>query len=155
MKELTGHATTAVDAPPEECIALVAAVDRYPTWYPAVIRKVDVIERDAAGAVRRARVTVHLAVGPLANDFKFEISVEVQPAAVILARVPHEASDPDKLEVHWQVKPGELGVDVAARLEVPRFLPVGGAGDSVAQGFVEAARRVLDDSRAKASASSS
>jgi ribosome-associated toxin RatA of RatAB toxin-antitoxin module len=155
MKELSGQARTAISAPPAECIALLAAVDRYPTWYPDVIRKVEVIERDGSGVVRRARVTVHLSVGPLANDYTFEINVEVAPAAVILSRVPHKASDPDQLEVHWRVKPGELRVDVSAVLEVPRFLPVGGAGEAVAQGFVKAARRVLDDLSVKASASSS
>lgn len=155
MKELKGSATTAVQATPEECIAVLAAVDRYPTWYPDFIREVEVLERDAAGMPRRASTTVHLAVGPLANDYSFEVTIKVQRSAVILVRVPNEPSDDEHLEVHWRVKPRELGVKVAARLDVPRFLPVGGAGESVAQGFVEAARRVVDGSSPNASASSS
>jgi ribosome-associated toxin RatA of RatAB toxin-antitoxin module len=155
VKELKGSASGAVSAPPEECIALLAAVDRYPSWYPQVIREVEVLERAADGLPRRARTTVHLAFGPLTNDFRFEVTVDVGPSTVILARVSDSPSDGELLEVRWGVAPGRLSVDLAARLDVPRFLPVGGAGDTVAQGFVEAARRVLDGSIPNASASSS
>jgi ribosome-associated toxin RatA of RatAB toxin-antitoxin module len=155
MKDLRGSAITAVRATPEECIAVVAAVDRYPTWYPDVIREVEVLERDAQGMARRARTSVHLAVGPVANDYRFEITVAVQPSEVVLTRVPDAASDSERLEIHWRVRPQQLGVELVARLDVPRFLPIGGAGDSVAQGFVEAARRVLEGSSPNASASNS
>jgi ribosome-associated toxin RatA of RatAB toxin-antitoxin module len=155
MKDLQGTASTAVSATPEECIAVLAAVDRYPTWYPDVIRQVEVLQRDSAGLPRRAKTTVHLSVGPLANDYHFEVTVEVQPGAVILARVPDEPFDEERLEVRWQVRPRQLGVEVVARLDVPRFLPLGSAGPSVAQGFVEAAKRVLDGSSPNVSASSS
>lgn len=155
MKELKGSASTAVTAAPEECIAVLAAVDRYPTWYPEVIRGVEVLERDADGLPRRARTTVHLAFGPLTNDFHFEITIDVGPSTVIVTRVPDSSSDGEQLEVRWRITPRKLGVDLMARLDVPRFLPVGGAGDSVAQGFAEAARRVLDGSTPKAAASSS
>jgi hypothetical protein len=155
VKDLSGSASAPVAAAPEECIALLAAVDRYPDWYPEVIREMEVLEHGPDGLPRRARTTVHLAVGPMAGDFRFEISVVVEPSGVILARVPDAPSDPERLEVRWHAVPGELGVEVAARLDLPRFLPVGGAGESVAQGFVEAAKRVLDGSRPNASASSS
>ena len=155
MKDLHGTASTEVSATPEECIAVLAAVDRYPAWYPDVIREVEVLERDGAGVPRRARTTVHLAVGPLANDYRFEITVKVGPSSVVLARVADAPSDPEQLEVRWQVGQRRLGVEVVARLEVPRFIPLGSAGPSVAQGFVEAARRVLDGSSPNASASSS
>src|SRR5436305_550665 len=101
MKELRGSATATVRATPEECIAVIAAVDRYPTWYPDVIREVEVLERDAQGVARRARTKVHLAVGPLANDYRFEITVAVQPSAVLLSRVPNAGSDPERLESRW------------------------------------------------------
>jgi hypothetical protein len=155
MKDLRGSATTTVSAPVEDCIATLAAVDRYPDWYPDVIREVEVLEREGDGLPSRARTWVHLAFGPLAGDFRFEITVTVEDDAVILSRIPDSSSDPERLEVHWRLAPGQLGVELAARLEVPRLLPVGGAGDSVAQGFADAARRGLDGSRPKASASSS
>jgi hypothetical protein len=155
MRDIRGSASTPVKASPEECIALLAAVDRYPTWHADVVREVEVIERDADGHPTRARTTVHLAIGPLAKDFHFEVTVAVQPDAVILARVPDAPSDEHRLEIDWRVAGGELAIDLEATLDVPRFLPVGGAGDSVAHGFVEAAKRELEDSSAKASASSS
>src|ERR1022692_2749591 len=76
MKELRGTATALVPAPLTQCLALVEAVDRYPAWYPDVVRTVEVLERDA-------------------------------------------------------------------NLDVPRFLPLGGVGDSVAQGFISAASAKL------------
>jgi hypothetical protein len=155
MKDLHGTASTEVVVPPEECVALLAAVDRYPIWYPEVIRKVEVLERNDRGLPRRAATTVHLAMGPLANDFHFEIKVDVAPSEVVISRIEDGASDSERLEVRWQVAPGLLAVDVSARLDVPRLIPVGGAGNSVAQGFVAAARRVLDGSSPNASATSS
>jgi polyketide cyclase/dehydrase/lipid transport protein len=155
MKDLHGSAATELAARPEKCLALLAAVDGYPTWYPEVIREVDVLERDSEGLPRRARTTVHLAVGPLANSFHFEIAVEAGPSEVVLSRVENDPSDPERLQVRWHVAPGRLSVEVSARLSVPRLLPVGGTGQAVAQGFVEAARRALDGSSPKASASSS
>ena len=155
MKDLRGSAATSITTSPEECIAALAAVDRYPIWYPEVIREVEVLERDGQGHPHRARTTVHLAWGPLEREFRFEVTVETKPTEVILARVPDSGSDPERLEIRWKVKPRRLGVEVVARLELPRFVPVGGAGDSVAQGFVAAAKRVLEDSSPKVSASSS
>jgi hypothetical protein len=155
VKDLRGSAETSISAPVEECLSVLASVDRYPTWYPDVIREVEVLKRGRDGLPSRARTWVHLAFGPLAGDFRFEISVTVKSDAVILARIPDSSSDPERLEVHWRLAPGELGVDIVARLELPRLIPVGGAGDSVAQGFADAAKRVLDGSRPKASARSS
>ncbi len=134
---------------------MLAAVDRYPDWYPEVIREVEVLAREADGHPKRARTTVHLAVGPFAHDFHFEVTIAVLPAAVLVSRVPNEPSDEDRLEINWQVGAGELGVHIEARLDVPRLLPVGSVGESVAQGFVEAAKRELEDPSAKASPSSS
>lgn len=155
MKDLRGRASTSVTATPKECIAVLAAVDRYPDWYPEVIRDVEVLERHQDGVPRRARTTVHLTLGPLAHDFHFEVTVEVKLAAVTLHRVQDDAADEHRLEIHWRAEPGELGVELGPRIDVPRFLPLGGAGDSVAQGFVAAAKRVLDGSSPEASASSS
>lgn len=155
MKELKGGASAPVSATPEQCIAMLAAVDRYPDWYPNVISEVEVLERDESGVASRARTRVHLALGPLANHYDFEVTVTVRKSAVLVVRVPDSPTDEERLEIHWRVRPGRLGVDLTARLDVPRFLPIGGAGDSVAQGFVEAARRVLEASSPKASARSS
>jgi len=158
MKELSGRAATKLDVPPERCIALLAAIERYPDWYPDVIRRAEVLERDAAGAPTRATATVHVAIGPVARDFDLRLEVQVDAHSVRLARIPHQATDEEEFEMRWEAghgSPTELSVTLRARLDVPRFLPLGDAGESVAQGFVEAARRVLEDSKPKASASSS
>jgi Polyketide cyclase / dehydrase and lipid transport len=156
MKELEGSAAGRLMTPAEEAVSLLAAVDRYPLWYPEVIRRIVVLERGDDDLPRRAGAKVRLAVGPLSRDYEFEVVVGVEPGGrVTLTRMPNESTDPERLEVRWQVLPGQLRVDLEARLEVPRLVPVRGVGDSVAQGFVEAARRVLDGSSPKASASSS
>lgn len=158
MKELNGGAETTVSATAPECIALLAAIDRYPDWYPDVIKHAEVAERDAAGHPTRALATVHVSAGPLVRDFDLLLAVEVRPDGVKLVRVPHHPSDEELFEVDWEVREGapvSLRVLLLARLDVPRLLPLGSVGESVAQGFVAAAKRVLDGASPKASASSS
>ena len=44
--------------------------------------------------------------------------------------------------MNWRVSgagPSQIRLDLAANLDVPRFLPLGGVGDSMAAGFVSAA----------------
>jgi hypothetical protein len=159
MKDLQASASAGVAAAPEACTALLAAVDRYPSWYPEVIRDAEALERDAAGTPLRARATVHMMFGPLARDFEQELAVAVQPGReVTLTRIPGHAGDPERFEVRWLVTPASqarLELQLIARLEVPRLLPLGGAGEALAQGFVEAAARALSGSSPNASASSS
>jgi hypothetical protein len=48
--------------------------------------------------------------------------------------------------VNWFVAGGpstSIRLDLAANLDVPRFLPLGGIGDAMAAGFVTAATREL------------
>jgi len=158
VKELAGAAETAVAATAPECLALLSAVERYPEWYPEVIRRAAVTGRDAAGRPTRARATVRFSAGPLAHDFELTLEVEVREDGVRLIRVPHEPSDPERFEVDWRVGDGPaatIGVRLSACLDVPRLLPLGGAGESAAQGLVAAAKRALEGSRPNASASSS
>jgi hypothetical protein len=159
MKVLSGSASAGLDVAPEACTALLAAVDRYPSWHPDVIREAEVLERGADGVPVTARATVHVAVGPLVRDFQLVMSVALEPGRrVTLTRVPHEPTDPERFQVDWRIGRSaqtRLSVELAARLDVPRFLPVGAIGDALAQGFVEAASRALEGSSPNASASSS
>jgi hypothetical protein len=146
MKELRGTAKAAVAAPPEACLALLAAVDRYPTWHPDVVRAVDVLERDGSGQPSRVRTKLHLSQGPLAKDFDLLMAVEVQPPTVRLTRVPNDPKDEERFEVTWHVDApahAQIRLDLHANLSVPRLLPIGGIGDAVADGFVTAAARAL------------
>ena len=143
MKELRGTATALVPAPMAQCLALVQAVDEYPTWYPEVVRTVDVLERDAGGVPSSAQTKLHLSVGPLTKDFDLLMSVTVMPPATVkLAKVGGN----EKFDVTWRLHDGDktrLTLELDANLNAPRFLPLGGIGDSVAQGFISAASAEL------------
>jgi ribosome-associated toxin RatA of RatAB toxin-antitoxin module len=143
MKELRGVAATLVPAPLAQCLALVEAVDGYPLWYPEVVRTVEVLERDARGVPTRAQTTLHLSVGPVTKDFALLMAVTFEPPATVrLAKVGGAA----KFDVIWRLEEGEktrIELELDASLDVPRFLPLGDVGDSVAQGFVSAASAEL------------
>ena len=145
MKDLSGSASASVAAPLENCLALVESVEAYPSWYPDVVRSVDVLERDPDGAATKARTDLHLSQGPLSRDFQAVMAVEVQrPTRVRLHRIPHHPGDEERFEVIWTLAEGQIALELLASLPVPRLLPIGGIGDSVAQGFVAAAVRALE-----------
>jgi hypothetical protein len=106
-----------------------------------------VIERDPTGQPTRVRAKLHLSQGPLSKDFDLLMAVAVHaPSTVRLARVPNEPSDEEQFEVTWHVDAAaqtQIRLDLHANLAVPRFLPIGGIGDAVADGFVTAAARQL------------
>jgi ribosome-associated toxin RatA of RatAB toxin-antitoxin module len=143
MKELRGAAAALVPAPLAQCLALVEAVDGYPVWYPEVVRTVEVLERDARGLPNRAQTKLHLSVGPLTKDFDLLMEVTVEPPATVkLAKVGGTA----KFDVIWRLNDGEntrIKLELDANLDVPRFLPLGDVGKSVAQGFISAASAEL------------
>lgn len=128
-------------------MSLLTSVDRYPNWYPDVVKEVEVLERDDQGRPTKAHTKLHVQHGPITRDFDLTMAVEVDPAGTVkLSRIPHHGSDGEKFEVAWRVSgasPTRIAVDLAANLDVPRFLPLGGIGDSIAQGFVSAATRQL------------
>ena len=142
LKELTGAATRTVAAPAQACFALLEAVDRYPDWYPEAIAEIDVLERGADGQPSKVRAKLHLAWGPVVRDFDLALAVEKdRPTMVRLARVKEQPSA-STFEATWRVRDGEpaqIGLALRAGLDVPRFLPLGGIGDAVAGGFVDAA----------------
>jgi hypothetical protein len=137
-----------VDAPIEDCFALVEDVEGYPRWHPEVVRHVEVIERDGEGHPVRARTTLHVARGPLVKDFRLVMQVAAQrPRSLTLTRIRNEPSDGEQFEVRWSLQEAvsgtQIGLNVAANLSVPRLVPVGGIGDAMAEGFVDAAARAL------------
>jgi hypothetical protein len=147
VKELTGSASAPTDATPEQAMALLEAIDRYPTWHPEVVKEAEVLERDALGHPTRARTKLHVEHGPLTRDFNLLMAVTVDPGGTIeLSRIPHQPSDPERFDVTWHVDGGQntrVWLDLAANLNVPRLVPLGGVGDSLAQGLVSAATREL------------
>jgi ribosome-associated toxin RatA of RatAB toxin-antitoxin module len=150
MKELRGSATADVTASPEECLALLQDIERYPSWYPDVVRRVEIVRPAEAGAPIRARTTVHLGIGPIRRDFNLLMEVRSETGRIIrLARVKDETSDAEELSATWRIDDGSpagrtrLTVEVSARLEVPRLLPLHGLGDAVARDFAAAAAQAL------------
>jgi ribosome-associated toxin RatA of RatAB toxin-antitoxin module len=148
MKELSGTASRVVGASIEDCFGLLQAIDRYPTWHPDVVREVEVVERTPDGRPAQARTTLHVAAGPVVRDFHLLMAVAAEePEAVTLTRQRHGPSDHEQFEVRWRLRPQggatQMRLDVAANLSVPRFLLLGGLGDSLASGFVTAAARAL------------
>lgn len=153
MKELTGSASAATAASPTQAMALLEAIERYPEWHPDVVRQAEVLERDSAGHPMRARTRLHVERGPLTRDFDLVMSVHVDPAGTIkLSRIPEGPGDRERFEVTWHVDGGDavagtrIGLDLAANLDVPRLVPLGGVGDSMAEGLVSAAKRELERS---------
>jgi hypothetical protein len=148
MKNLRGSASGVTTAPVDECVRFFRAVDRYPAWYPEVVRTVEVRERDAEGEPARARAVLHVTVGPIVKDFDLVLAVTLaDPRTVKLMRVPNHPGDDERFDVTWRLEEGArttIRLEVEASLSVPRFLPVGGIGDGMAAGFVRAAIRVLD-----------
>ena len=145
MKELQGRATAELDLPPEECFELLASVERYPDWFEFV-REVELVEPERHGTPGRAWAALHIPQSPFGTDFEFFVTVKTEaPVAITLTRVPDRPGDPDRLELIWRMQGNvstqlELEFDAAASF-VPGFLPVGGAGEALAQAAIDA---VLD-----------
>ena len=150
MKELTGSASATTPASLEQSLALLQAIDGYPSWYPEVVKSVEVLEHDDQGRPSKVRSKLHVERGPMTRDFDLTMEVKLHPpGAVRLSRIPHDGGDSEKFEVNWfvrETRSTEIHLDLAANLDVPRFLPLGGVGDSMAQGFVSAATRALASS---------
>jgi Polyketide cyclase / dehydrase and lipid transport len=151
VKELRGNATGSLAVPIEDCFALLAAVDGYPTWYPEVVREVQVVEHDGENRPTKARVTLHLSHGPLVRDFRLLLAIQAErPSMVRLARLSNDPSDHEQFEVTWRLQHNadtRIELELDANLSVPRFLPLGGIGDALAEGFVRAATKALDSPR--------
>jgi hypothetical protein len=128
-------------------MSLFEAVDQYPSWYPEVVKSVEVLARDGQGRPTRARAKLHVERGPLARDFDLLMDVQVDPAGIVkLRRIPHHGADPERFDVIWRLSgagPTQIRLDLAANLNVPRFVPLGDVGESLAGGFVNAAIRRL------------
>lgn len=147
MKELRGRASAELAIKPAACFELLAALEHYPTWFD-VVQEVEILEVERNGTPGMARATLHVAQSPFGKDFELLLAVRTEaPVTVMLTRMPDGPHDEDRLELIWRVRGKrstrlELEFDAAASF-VPSFLPVGGAGDAIAQAALEAARAAL------------
>ena len=149
MKQLHGSASAEVSLPIDRCFSLLADVEGYPSWHPELVRAVAVLDRDEHGLPTRAQTTLHVAHGPLARDLEFVCEVRRRaPALVELTRIPHGSADEEQLVVSWRLQAREgthIELALDARLAVPRLVPLGSIGDTLAAGFLRAAIERLQE----------
>ena len=135
-----------MDAPLEQCFALLAAVDRYPDWCPDVVRYVEVLERGAGGQPRRVRMMIHVARGTLVREFQLFLAIAAEPPrSVTLTRVTDHPTNQEFTAV-WLLRPNtgtQITLQLDAKLRVPALIPAGGIPDEIANGFVAAAARAV------------
>lgn len=152
MKQLHGDGEASVNATTEECFSALAAIDRYPIWYPDVVQAAEILETGEDGLPTRAQVALRVSRGPIKQGFKLLMDVRAAPPdTVTLKRIPRDASDEDTFEVAWEIQDvGEsrrIRLAIDASLDVPRFLPLGTIGDDLAAGFVSAVAAELQPTR--------
>jgi ribosome-associated toxin RatA of RatAB toxin-antitoxin module len=151
MKDLSATATDIAPAPIERCFELVADVERYPDWYPAGVKRVEVLERDPDGRPSLVAALLSLGEGPIRKDFDLRLAVTTtapSTSGVELTRVKRNAADGEHMIVSWELaQDGATGthltVALRAALNLPPFLPVGAIAQSVADGFLAAAMAKL------------
>jgi hypothetical protein len=85
--------------------------------------------------------------GRWSRTFDLILAIVVEPPATVRLSRPTNEPCQQQFGVVWRLQEGEDGTRIElsldADLRVPRFLPVGGIGNSMAKGFVAAARRAL------------
>jgi hypothetical protein len=146
MRDFHGAAAEVVAAPVEDCLALLAAVDRYPDWCPDIVRGVDVLDRDAGGQPSRVRMTIHIARGAVIREFDLFLAIVVEPPGTVkLTRVTDHPTS-QEFNATWLLRPGgstRVALELDAKLRVPWYVPADGVGDAIAEGWVTAAGRAL------------
>jgi len=148
MKHLHGGAQAAVGVPIEECLAFLAALEAYPSWYPEVVREVEVVEHGAHGLPLRAETKLRLSYGPVSRDLDLLLAVRVRrPGLVELTHVSRGSSSGASFDATWRLEDRagtHLALELDATMPVPRLVPLGGVGDAFAAGFMQAALRGLE-----------
>ncbi len=155
MKELHGRASATTAATRERCLALLRAVERYPGWYPDVVRSVEPADDPRRAGETCLSAILHFSYGPIAADLDLLLEVLDAPAGgVRLGRVPYSAGDRERFTVDWLLaeRPGgaetNITLELNATLDVPRLLPIplGTIGNTMATGFLAAAVGTLAQS---------
>jgi len=143
MKHLQGAAESTVSMPIEECLAFLAALEAYPSWYPDVVREVKVVESGDDGLPLKAETKLHLSYGPVSRDLDLLLAIRVRrPGLVQLTHVPRGPSSGTSFDATWRLESDgdtRLALELEATMPVPRLVPLGGVGDAFADGFMQAA----------------
>ena len=148
MKHLHGNAQATVAVGIDECLGFLAALDAYPSWYPDVVREVEVVKTGKGGLPARAETKLHLSWGPVSRDLELLLAVRVErPGLVQSSHVSRGPSSGASFDATWRLEDRagtELELELDATMPVPGLVPLGGVGDAFAEGFMEAAVRGLE-----------
>ena len=134
VRVLEGRAEREIDAPLERCLEVLRDVECWPDWI-STVSSVAVLERDDSG--RPAQVVVEARLVGLPLWFAADVSVG-EPGELTIRRVPHDESDPERLELAVRLEETAAAAcrataTLSAGLEVPRLVPLPGAvADQVA-----------------------
>lgn len=147
MKEISGSASAIARASAQECYALLAAVQRYGEWNGDLFRELEVLQRKPL----RVRAIVDAKAAPFLRTIELTVVVHTDPPhAVRITRIPNEPSDPEQLELLWRVDhdsdSSATRIDlqiVALASSVPRFVPLGGIGNTIARKLLASATEAL------------
>lgn len=149
MRELKSTAAGVARQPIERCFERLADIEHYTDWYPETVKRVTVLERDAAGRAVTANAVLEAVAGPIRRSFDVRMQLDtVRPTVVSLSRVADSRGDHEALSIAWKLAAaGEsstaIELEMTAYLDVPRFLPIGQITDEIANGFLNAAVRSL------------
>jgi hypothetical protein len=148
MKHLHGDAEASVGVGIDDCLRFLSALEAYPNWYPDVVREVEVVETGKDGLPLRAETKLHLSWGPVSRDLDLLLAVRVEkPGLVQLSHEPRGSSGGASFDATWRLEDRagtHLELELDATMPVPGLVPLGGAGDAFADGFMEAAVRGLE-----------
>jgi hypothetical protein len=107
MLEIDRRVSSAVSAPPERCMALLADVERYPSWSSLISHA------ERHGDRIRLRASV-LGVG-----FEMACSLELTDGTALLRRIPNDADDEERFDAAWTVESGSVTLHVRAAFDAP------------------------------------
>ena len=89
---------------------------------------------------------MHIARGALVREFDLFLAVVIEPpGSVKLTRVTDHPTN-QEFNATWRLCPAgstRVALELDAKLRVPSYVPAGGVGDAIAEGFVTAACRAL------------
>ena len=146
MRKFHGEAAEVVAVPMEDCLALLAAVDRYPDWCPDVVRGVEGLDRDATGQPTRVRMRMHIVRGPVDREFDLVLAIVVEPPGSVRLRRVTDHPTEQEFDAAWLLSHAgstRISLQLDAKLRVPSYIPAGGVADAIAKAFVTAACQAL------------
>ena len=108
MLRLSRTATATVTAPPSRCMAVLRAVEAFPSW-ASLISEAEVLEPG------RVRLKAHVMGVPL----EMLCALEITDDRAVLTRLPYDPGDDERYVATWTVGPGEVGLHVEAELDAP------------------------------------